>query len=83
MPPSVNVLHASINKKQPSEYGPEHNRSISMETTRFLPVTLPNGNTVHVEATVLPSEYDVAGQDFDFGDISAPLEELQKLYQAP
>jgi hypothetical protein len=49
-----------------------------METTRFLPVTLPNGHIVHVEATVLRSEHDVAGKDFDFGDISAPLEGIAK-----
>lgn len=44
--------------------------------TRLVPVTLPNGSAVQVEATLLRAEHDVAGKppDFDFGDISAPLE---------
>src|SRR5438105_2469883 len=45
-----------------------------METTRLIPVILPNKTTILVEATVVSSEQDVAFAGSEFGDITGPLE---------
>jgi hypothetical protein len=45
-----------------------------METTKLIPVRLPNGSDIFVEATVVSAEQDVAFIGASFGEIAEVLE---------